>query len=203
MNYEYLSRVLKTEDSAMNAAVVLEGHGSASLQSDAAKLIEQKMADRGLQISSLIKISDFRKSIEDHLVVIATFLIIMSMLVVFVGGLGLATTVSINTLERTREIGVMRSIGASAHSVTGIIVCEGIIIGVLSWLISLILSWPVSRFVSWNFGMLFFQAPLEFTVSAPGMAIWLLIVVLFAALSSFYPSRKALQMPVREALSYE
>lgn len=203
VNYEYLSRILKTEGSAMNAAVVLDDHGSASLQTDASKLIEQKMADGGLQISSLIKISDFRKSIEDHLVVIATFLIIMSMLVVFVGGLGLATTVSINTLERTREIGVMRSIGASAHSITGIIVCEGIITGVLSWLISLIFSWPVSRFVSWNFGMLFFQAPLEFAVSAPGIAIWLLIVVFFAALSSFYPSRKALLMPVRDALSYE
>ncbi|HEX2945555.1 MAG TPA: FtsX-like permease family protein [Clostridia bacterium] len=203
VNYEYLSRIMKTEGLAMNAAVVLDEHGSAAAQIPAEKLIEEKMAESGHQISSLIKIADFRKSIEDHLVVIATFLIIMSLLVVLVGGLGLATTVSINTMERTREIGVMRSMGASAHSVTGIIVSEGVIIGILSWFVSLILSWPVSRFVSRSFGLIFFKAPLEFAFSIPGIVIWLLIVILFAALSSFYPSRKALQMPVRDALSYE
>lgn len=112
-----------------------------------------------MHVSSLIKIADFREAVENHLLIIATFLILMSVLVVIVGGLGLATTISINVLERTREIGIMRAIGASTYSLTGIIVSEGMIIGLLSWFISMALAWPLSRFVSYNFGMLYFDAP--------------------------------------------
>jgi len=127
----------------------------------------------------------------------------MSVLVVIVGGLGLATTISINVLERTREIGIMRAIGASTPSLTGTIVTEGTIIGVLSWFISTALSWQLSKFVSYNFGMIFFEAPLEFAPSIMGIVVWLGIVIIFAALASFYPSWKASQMSVRNALSYE
>lgn len=201
-NSEYLTEITRKEGFARNAVVVTDIRNSSS-QSLVAKQLEQSMADKGMHVSSLMKIADFRKAIEDHLLIIAIFLIIMSVLVVIVGGLGLATTISINVLERTREIGVMRAIGASTHSLTGIIVTEGTIIGVLSWFISLALSWPLSRFVSYNFGMLFFEAPLEFAISISGFLIWLVVVILFAALASFYPSWKASQMPVRSALWYE
>ncbi|MFZ5643809.1 MAG: ABC transporter permease [Bacillota bacterium] len=199
---EYLAKITQKEGFARNAVIVTDISSSSS-QSDIAKLLEQNMADRGMHVSSLIKMADYRKAIEDHLLIIATFLIIMSVLVIIVGGLGLATTISVNVLERTREIGIMRAIGASTHSLTGVIVTEGIIIGVLSWFISMALSWPLSRFVSYNFGMIFFEAPLEFAASISGFVIWLVIVILFAAMASFYPSRKASQMPVRDALSYE
>ena len=199
VNAEYLSQILQIEGFARNAVVVT----GPSSQTEVAMQIEKDMASIGMSVSSLIKIEDFRKSIEDHLLIIATFLIIMSILVVIVGGLGLATTISLNTFERTREIGIMRAIGASTRSLTSIIVTEGMIIGLLSWFISLALSWPLSKFVSYNFGMIFFEAPLEFAVSLSGFVIWFVIVILFAALASFYPSRKASQMPVRNALSYE
>ena len=202
VNSEYLSQILGKEGYARNAVVVVNIHDSQS-QLEAAKRIEQKLAEKGMHVSSLVKFADYRKALEDHLLVIAIFLIIMSILVVIVGGLGLATTISINTLERTREIGVMRSIGASPRSLTVVIVTEGIFIGILSWFVSMALSWPLSRYVSYSFGIIFFEAPLEFAVSIPGFVIWFLIVILFAALASFYPSWKAAQMPVRDALAYE
>lgn len=202
VNSEYLAKITYKEGFARNAVVVTDIHNSSS-QSEVAQQLEQRMADKGMHVSSLIKIADFREAVENHLLIIATFLILMSVLVVIVGGLGLATTISINVLERTREIGIMRAIGASTYSLTGIIVSEGMIIGLLSWFISMVLAWPLSRFVSYNFGMLFFDAPLEFAASISGFVIWLMIVILFAALASFYPSWKASQMPVSNALSYE
>jgi putative ABC transport system permease protein len=115
----------------------------------------------------------------------------------------LATTININVLERTREIGIMRAVGASTYSLTSIIVIEGMIIGVLSWLISMILAWPLSKFVCYYFGMIFFKSPLEFAVSTFGFVLWLVIVLIFAALASLYPSSKASKMSVIDALSYE
>ena len=83
---------------------------------------------------------------------------------------------SLNVLERTREIGVLRAIGAANRDVLRIVVAEGILIGTLSWCIALALSWPVSAWISYNFGMTFFDAPLEFIVSPTGSAAWLGLV---------------------------
>lgn len=199
---DYLSQLIGEEGYSRSVVVSTSNHDSTFVQ-DIAKQLEQKMADKVMNLSSLIKLADYRESLVNHLSIIATFLIIMSMLVVFVGGLGLATTISINTLERTKEIGIMRAMGASTYSITGIIVTEGIVIGILSWFVSAILSWPLSKIVSYNFGIIFFEAPLEFAASIPGYLIWLVIVIFFAALASYYPSRNASRMSVRNALSYE
>ena len=57
-------------------------------------------------------------------------------LLAVVGGLGLAGTMSLNVLERTREIGVMRAVGGSDGSVRLIVVFEGLFVGILSWVLS-------------------------------------------------------------------
>ena len=78
---------------------------------------------------------------------IYVFLIVMSAIVGGVGGLGLMTTMSLNVLERRREMGVMRALGATPRIVWLMIVAEGIVIGVLSWTIAALLAWPVSKVV--------------------------------------------------------
>jgi ABC-type antimicrobial peptide transport system permease subunit len=93
-----MSEVLQKEGYARNAVIVTDSH-IASDQAVIAGHIEQRLAVKGVQIGSMIKIADYRKALEDHLLIIATFLIIMSVLVIIVGGLGLATTISINTLS--------------------------------------------------------------------------------------------------------
>lgn len=202
VNMEYLSMLSGLSGRASNAVVVTDQQDVLA-QTAIAKRIEQALSDQGISLRSLLKLADYRTALVNHLVVIASFLIAMSVLVILVGGLGLSTTISINTMERTREIGIMRAIGAPAYYITGMIVLEGIIIGVLSWFISTLLSWPLSRYVSNKFGMIFFEAPLEFTVSLKGYLIWLVIVIVFAAAASFYPSYKAARMEIKNALSYE
>jgi putative ABC transport system permease protein len=199
---EYLSQVTAQVGYAQNAVVVTQGRDPATV-SAAARLLERELASAGLDVGTTVKLADFRKAIEDHLLILATFLVMMSALVVIVGGLGLASTMGLNVLERTREIGVLRAIGASTQDVVRIVVAEGVTIGVMSWLIAVVLSWPVSAFISYNFGMIFFEAPLEFAVSPLGMAIWLGLVIVFAAAASFYPAWGASQLTVRQVLAYE
>ena len=50
-----------------------------------------------------------------------------------VGGLGLMGTMSINVLERTREIGVMRTIGAVDRAIRQTVIIEGLVIGLVTW----------------------------------------------------------------------
>jgi putative ABC transport system permease protein len=135
---------------------------------------------------------------------IFTYLLLaMSMLAGIVGSLGLMGTMSINVLERSREIGVMRAIGASTTAVIGIFVAEGVILGLLSAIIAIPLSYPGAEFFSAALGDLIFKLPLNFRYSTLGLAIWLAVIVLLSALASLLPALRAARISVRETLAYE
>jgi putative ABC transport system permease protein len=61
--------------------------------------------------------------------ILIVFLLIMALLTAFVGSIGLAGTMGMNVLERTREIGVMRAIGATDLTIIKSVVIEGVFIG--------------------------------------------------------------------------
>jgi putative ABC transport system permease protein len=101
----------------------------------------------------------------------------MAILIAIVGGLGLMGTMSINVLERTREIGVMRAVGASDGSVLKIFMVEGLFIGVLSWLVGVILALPIGKLLSDAVGIAFTDFPLNYTFSTNGTLLWLGVVL--------------------------
>jgi putative ABC transport system permease protein len=199
---ESLNRTLGLDSLASTLVIVSENRSAESVAS-LTRSLESQFAASGLDVARTIRMVDARNMVEDHLLLLASFLMIMSILVLFVGGLGLASTMSINVMERTREIGVLRAIGASAASILQIIVSEGAIIGALAWVLALVISWPVSQFVSATFGTTFFETPLRFAVSVPGILGWLAISIVFSALASLYPAWSATQFTVRQTLAYE
>jgi putative ABC transport system permease protein len=135
--------------------------------------------------------------------VITYLMLAMAVLAAIVGSIGLMSTMSINVVERRREIGVMRAIGAPSATILGIIIVEGVMVGVLSWLIAAPLSYPGARVFNHVLGETVFQMPLDFAYSAPGLVGWLAIVVIMSALASLWPALQATQVSVREALAYE
>ena len=135
--------------------------------------------------------------------VLIYLLLAMAVLVATVGGIGLASTMSINVVERRREIGVMRAIGASSWAIAGMFVVEGVFVGALSWLLAVPLSIPSARLFSDLIGEAVIKLPLEFAYATGGMLLWLGIVAALSALASLWPALKATQISVREALAYE
>jgi putative ABC transport system permease protein len=130
-------------------------------------------------------------------------MLFMALLLAVVGGLGLAGTMSLNVLERTREIGVMRSIGASNGSVRSVVMVEGMLIGLISWAIGAVLSIPASLGFSTAVGMAFMGRPLVFSFSIQGVIAWLVLALAVAAVASLLPAQRAAQISVRESLAYE
>ncbi len=130
-------------------------------------------------------------------------LLAMAILIAVVAGLGLAGTMSLNVLERTREIGVMRAVGAGNGSVRRIFVSEGILIGLLSCVISIPLSFPMTYVFGNILGQIILQQPLEFAPLWTAIAEWLLLVLLVSTLASVAPAQRAAQISIREAIAYE
>jgi len=127
----------------------------------------------------------------------------MAVLLAVVGGLGLAGTMSINVLERSREIGVMRAVGASDGAVLRIFLTEGMLIGLISWALGALCSLPISRLLSDVVGLAFMRSPLTYSFATSGTLLWLAIVMALAAAASFWPSWRAMRLSVREVLAYE
>lgn len=165
--------------------------------------VERALALRGVSVASSTALLELRQAIEAHFAVIASMLVLMALLVIIVGALGLSSAMGINVLERTRELGILGAIGAGRRAVILSVVIEGALIGAVSWLLSAIASLPVSAFVANRFGLLFFEAPLEFSASPSGIFLWLAIVLGCAIAASYVPAAGTTSVPIRETLAWE
>ncbi len=202
VNLEYIARITGTEGMATTVRVQTSEHSDEALRTMSQKL-ERQMDAAGIRRISVRASTEGRQMLEDHLVVILVFLLIMAVLVASVGGLALASVISINVMERSREIGIMRAIGASTHAVLQVVIVEGVVIGILSWLVAILVAWPLSVIIGNFVGWLFFRSGLENAFPPFAMVGWLGLIVLISIVASFFPAWSAARLTVREVVAYE
>ena len=157
----------------------------------------------GMEPSFIMNAADIRQQSQAQFSLITNLMLAMALLVALVGSIGLIGTMSLNVVERGREVGIMRSIGAASPDVIGIFLAEGVLIGGISWLAALPFSYPAARMFSSVVGNTLFSFPLEYRFSGTGVWAWLLIVAILSALASIWPAVRASRISVRESLSYE
>lgn len=126
----------------------------------------------------------------------------MAIIIGLVGSVALSGILSLNVLERRREIGVMRAIGASSVSITAMFVGEGVLLSWLSWLIALVLSIPASYAFTQAFAEIA-DNDIIFKYTPNGALYWLVIVTVLAVVASWFPAHQATQISVRESLAYQ
>ena len=134
--------------------------------------------------------------------ILTTLLLIMTFLIAVVGSFGLSGTLSINVLERRREIGVMRAVGASSGDVGLVFMGEGLLLGVVSWALAVPISLAAGRQFVEAIGVVI-DFPAIYHPALIGVWIWLAIVVVLSLAASWLPARRATQISVRESLAYE
>ena len=144
-----------------------------------------------------------QNAIAAHMKVLVNALLAMAVLMALVGLLGLMSTTGMNIMERTREIGVMRAIGAKPATIRNLIVWEGLSIGIMSivaaFAVALGLSFYLGRFI----GTMAFRTPLSLTISWQSLMIWFFIIVAGCYVATLLPARRANKISTLEALAYE
>jgi ABC-type antimicrobial peptide transport system permease subunit len=117
----------------------------------------------------------------------------------------MASATGINIWERTREIGVMRAIGATPKMIYALFVNEGMITCTISILLGLLLSYPLSQLASVFFGKLMLGegSVLQYAFSPLGFLITIIVTLLFGWLASRIPAKSAIKISTHKALSYE
>jgi putative ABC transport system permease protein len=202
VNYPYFAEVAHDVNRAQWVFAISEQHDLA-YQTQVARAMERHFEHIGLRVSLVAMMEEERAETEAIFQVIVVMLLLMAVLLAIIGGLGLMGTMSVNVLERTREIGVVRAIGASDGAVQWLFIVEGILIGLLSWLIGSVLAYPIGLLLSSAVGTQFLGTSLHYTFSIGGVVVWLVTVVVLSAVASFLPAWNASRLTVREVLAYE
>ncbi len=200
LNYDYFARTYGLVGRA-NAAWVKVAESNQALE--VIKTLEIQFEYNNVNVTRILAAADERRFLEEHFNLIAGFMTIAAILLAIVGGLGLMGTMSINVVERIREIGIMRAVGASNSAIQRVFVIEGLVIGGISWGLSLIGGLAPTKVLGDAVGLAFLEAPLDYTFSVGGMLAWLIIVIVVSALSCFVPAERASQIKVNELLAYE
>ncbi|HEY2630030.1 MAG TPA: FtsX-like permease family protein [Usitatibacter sp.] len=160
------------------------------------------LEEAGIRVAATILSSENRRAMEDHLLLVVDFLGVMGWVMIAVGGMGLASTMGMSVLERTREIGVMRAIGARTPAIIGIVQAEGLVIALLGWASALVLSVPMSLALGRAFGAIMFPVPDRYVPTATGTLAWLGVAAVVSIVACAWPALRATRIPTAAALTY-
>ncbi len=202
--YEYLSNVIGERNKASAYRIIADRQGlTLEEQKQIGDEIETRLKARGFEIAEITAGQSLTATTSDGLDTLTAFLLIMASLIAMVGSIGLSGTMSMNVLERTREIGIMRAIGASDRAIMSLVMVEGMLIGLMSWFFGTLVAFPISTVMSNAINMALFGAAADFTYTPTGVILWLIVVVVLSILASVIPARNAARLTIREVLAYE
>lgn len=201
---DYLNEITGHYGQAINFQIIASPEVSrAGMQEDLARRLDDFFRTEGYALKSSTATDEIWGNATEGLDTLTTFLLIMSGLTALVGSISLAGTMGMNVMERTRETGVMRAIGATDWQVMRLVIVEGLIIGVLSWFFGSLLAFPISYLMSYIVNSSIFGVAGEFIFDVSGFLIWLGMVLLLSLLASIIPANNAAKLTIREVLAYE
>ncbi len=202
VDYDTIAYLTNSPGQASNYRVVAETdslEGQNALSQD----VDQYLRDRGYKISNVEAGRFTRQQQSQAINILIIFLLTMAILTAIVGSIGLMGTMGMNVLERTREIGVMRAIGAVDLEIIKSVVIEGMMIGLISWVAAVGLSFPISFVLLRTISTAMMGTIMPLVITPLGFAIWLGVVILLSVVASMWPARSAARLTIREVLAYE
>jgi putative ABC transport system permease protein len=166
--------------------------------------LQRGFQDQGVQLdvyTTLAKLEQ-RQFARNQFKPVLNTLLGLACMIAAVGGIGLSGTLAISVLQRIREIGVLRAIGAPSKVVFRMFLMEGLLHGGLAWLISIPLAYVCAEPLAKQLGRTMLGIQLDFSFDLWAILYWLLIVLSVAWLAAFWPARRATRLTIRECLGH-
>jgi hypothetical protein len=181
---------------------VATGSHDEQTRTTVADAVNKALTDAGIEVKSSDSVNRAEAISAGHLGPEITIILIIAIAMGVVGAIGLASTMSANILDRTREFGIMHAIGARPRAVRRIVVAEGVFLAITSCLAAAIPALLLAKALGAGLGNLFFSAPLPYRISTAAVGIWVVLVILGAAIATDTAATRASRITVREALNY-
>jgi putative ABC transport system permease protein len=162
--------------------------------------IENTLTVHGYDVNSYVKYVRLANEIANYRT-LTTTLAVVGLLVVAISLAGLASALAMSVLERTREIGILRSIGARASDIRRIFAAETISLAAAGWLIGVPLGYLLDRFLVWLVKTVV-KVDITLAFPASNLALALVGTILLALLITLVPIRRAAHLRPGDALRY-
>jgi len=176
----------------------------AATLSDAVEIVEE-VQERGFEVTSL---QSMLERINQAMILVQTMLASVGGVALLVASLGIANTMVMSIYERTREIGILKAVGASPGSIRLLFVTEAALIGLIGgvagliggWLLGLGLNEGILAYLDWR------EVPVTgtfFVLTGWLIALSLAFATVVGLLAGLYPAARAARLDPVEALRYE
>jgi putative ABC transport system permease protein len=165
--------------------------------------LEDTYRGRNMPVEISQTMKQQRTSAESQFNIFVGMLLAIAIIVAVVGGIGLMGALSISVIERTKEIGVLRAIGARSPTILRMFMLEGLVTGLISWAIAVPLAAIISPVLAGTLGRTMFSAELDYRYNATAAVAWLAVILVISILASILPARSATRVSVRQSLQYE
>jgi putative ABC transport system permease protein len=160
--------------------------------------------------------SSFMQQVDNILNIIQIFLLAVASISLIVAGIGIMNIMTVSVMERTREVGILKAIGAKSRTVLTMFLTEAAIIGIAGGLIGILIGYGTSYGLA-SLLSNFIQPQQTTLFSTPGTQAlsitpiftpqWTIAAFIFAVtvciVFGLYPARKASKLNPVEALHYE
>jgi len=190
-------------DGLANRLVIQTRRADSAFQSAVQSKVLSRLDQINFDIQGSQTTTELKETNAAQLDILIILLLVMVVLIAIVGGLGLAITMSLNVIERTREIGILRSLGAGNGVVRRVVILEGLVIGLISWATSIPCSIPLAIWLGNTLGLSLLARPLDYIFSVPAVLMWLGLMTVISIIASIVPAQSAARLTIRDALVYE
>jgi putative ABC transport system permease protein len=162
--------------------------------------LEDRLTANGYAVGTMVKYSSQQDNVNANRQ-ISSAIAILGLLVVAISMVGLINAITMSVLERTREIGVLRCIGARARDIRRIFAAEGIVVSLLGWLVGIPVGYALARMFNW---LLLEVVGIEFGFTFPPLNLLIALVgtVVLALLIMRIPLRRAVRFKPGEAIRH-
>lgn len=184
-------------DSTNAVRVALKPGTAADAVGDAATAA---LESAGIAVRGIISEKLIRAAQSGHIRILISALGFVVAITTLVGILGHASMLSTGVVERTREFGILRIVGAGAGDIRRVVLSEAMIGGLLGAAAAIPLSLPISQTIGRIVGRVSGQ-PLVLELAAIPVVTWLSVCVAASALGALYPSLRAARWSVRATLA--
>ena len=183
--------------------VVYLDDADAARQAAVAAELTARFEATGIVVARAETAGSYRAGYRAQFDTLVILLMALAGLTALVGGLGLGNTMALNVLERSREIGILRSLGARRPLLRRLILAEGLLIALLSVALAVPLALPLTAALDRVMGHSLLGHPLTFAFAPWAALAWLGLVLAIALLAGWLPAERAARMTIREAVAYE
>jgi putative ABC transport system permease protein len=172
-----------------------------SEREDTIRRLDQRVTEAGFGIDAAVPLAELRSAVGDHVVILIRALLAMAVVMAVVGALGLGSTMGVSVLERTREFGVLKTLGATPRRVANLVLAEAAFVAGASFLLAFAFAVPLTFGVDALVGNLGFLAPLPLVIGLGPAVTWLVLTALVALVATWFPAQRAARLSVRDALA--